>query len=381
MVVAEIPAYTLEEQQLAIASMLRLNNPLINAFLAHHGLKKGNNKAQLQLRITDALEAEVISYADIYKYLHPIESWGRQHIVLFDGPAKNLEEWSDPQWVIAHIENQKLSHLLNIDTPLALPKDLTLSSIKYSNSVLRITAVERREGEVRDPESDYSTETFFPGSAKTDGHVDQPTDPSQTEDIQSQLTIDESIIYRAYRYRIYRGIISFEWDVAANHAFLQISQLPSGEKYEDAITRFDILVSNIIKLGDYSPLCLRSVIARLHELEELRKPEARSQGIAYKTVQGRTIEGKSAAGTLNLLGESVVDTTMSTVRKVSVGHTGNFYWLPPDVNIQDSQNPLTQELHVYLNGDAQRCNFPVLTPESHTRYVLQRIRAIAAGTP
>ena len=192
---------------------------------------------------------------------------------------------------------------------------------------------------------------------------------------------DEIIIYRAYLYQIYRGLIAFEWDTIANHATLQISQLPSGEKYEDAIARFDALTGDFIQLNDFSAVCLRRVIAKLHELEENGTPEAMSKGIAYKTVQGRTIEGKSAGGSLGLLGETVVDTTMSTVRKVSVGHTGNFYWLPPDVNEINSPNPLTHQVHVFLNGDAKRCNFPVHIPEPQIRHVLQRIRAIAEAAP
>jgi hypothetical protein len=364
--------YNTEEQALAVASLLRLNNSLINEFLNNSNIKKGNNKAELRIRITDALEADVISYADIYTYLNPIESWGRQHVVLYEGPAKDLDQWRNPTWVANHIEEQGLTGLLNKDLPLALPKELTLSSIKYSNSTLRITAVERREGEVRDPEFDYETESM--------AHALQ-SDSIAVEIAGTATSIDETIIYRAYRYQVYRGIIAFEWDLMANHATLQISQLPSGEKYEDATARFEVLISNLLNLSDHSAICLRSVITRLHEMEEAKKPEARSKGIAYKTVQGRTIEGKSAGGSLGLLGELVVDTTMSSVRKVSVGHTGNFYWLPPDVNLIASENPLTNEIHVFLNGDARRCNFPVFSPEPQIRYVLQRIRAIAAGTP
>jgi len=372
----QIAVYSPEEQQLAIASLMRLNNALIIDFLTSHGIRKGVNKAELKVRLTDALEAEVISYQDIFRFLNPIESWGKQHVILFDGPTRDLDGWRNPAWVSALIDQHKLSHLVNADLPLALPKELTLTSISYADSILRITAVERREGEVRDPESDYQSESTNPIRYLEPSAIEDPAKQSPLEE-----GLDETIIYRAYRYQVYRGLIAFEWDTLANHATLQISQLPSGEKYEDAMARFDGLVGGFIQLNDYSAVCLRRVIARLHELEENGEPEAMSKGIAYKTVQGRTIEGKSAGGSLGLLGESVVDTTMSTVRKVSVGHTGNFYWLPPDVNEIDSPNPLTSQVHVILNGDAKRCNFPVRVPEPQIRYVLQRIRAIAEAAP
>lgn len=343
--------YSLEEQDLAVASLLRLNNPLILDFLNTRGLKKAANKSEMKLRVTDALEAGTLRYEDIYGFLDPIESWGRQHVILFDGPRSSIDNWRNPTWVLDQINQLGWSRYYNETLLLALPKELTLSSLVHKESTLRITAVERREGLVREPEFDSESELE-----------------------------DDTILYRAYRYQIYRGLIALEWDLVANEAFLQISQLPSGERYEDATSRFDALITNFLQLADFSPISLRSVITRLHELEEQKLPEARSQGIAYKTLLGRTVEGRGAGGSLGLFGELVVDTTMASVRKVSVGHTGNFYWLPPDVNIS-SDNPLTQELHVILIGDSGRINFPILAPESQIRYVLQRIRAIAAGSP
>lgn len=344
------PAYTAEEQELAISSLDRLTVPLVAEFLAGRGLRKAKTKPEMMVRVQDALEAGTLSYGDLFLYLNSIEAWGRQHVTLFDGPKEGVASWLDPAWVSDRASAEGLSELLNAEQPLALPRELTLSSIEYSGAVLRISAVERREGIVR--EHDYDTE--------------------------KRLEDDTTIIYRAYKYLVYRGFIIFEWDLVANQAALRISQLPSGEKYEDARSRFEALIASLLDLGGFSPICLRSVIARLHELEEMKKPEARSQGIAYRTIEGRTVEGRGAGGSLGMMGESVVDTTMSNVRKVSVGHTGNFYWLPADVNVA-SDNPLTNELHVIMNGEARRTNFPVYSPEPQIRYVLQRIRAIASG--
>jgi hypothetical protein len=41
---ADLVTYSSEEQQLAIASMLRLNNALIIEFLTSHDLKKGSTR-------------------------------------------------------------------------------------------------------------------------------------------------------------------------------------------------------------------------------------------------------------------------------------------------------------------------------------------------
>jgi hypothetical protein len=343
------PAYTAEEQELAVASLLRLNNSIVLDFFANHGIKRAYTKAEMKVRLTDALEAGTVSHGAIFLYLNPIESWGRQHVILFDGPKTSIDRWRDPEWVAHHIANCGLKDQYNSTHPHALPKELTLSSISHSVSKIRISGVERREGVVREPDLD----------------TERPYD-------------DDTIFYKAYRYQVYRGHISFEWDLVSNTAFLQISQLPSGEKYEDASARFDSVINNLLSLNDFSALCLRPVIKRLHELEEQKTPEARSHGIAYKTLQGRTVEGRGASGSLGLFGETVIDTTMATVRSVSIGHTGNFYWL---TDASNSSNPLTQEVHVILIGDWRRINFPVYYPEESIRYVLQRIRSIASGPP
>lgn len=80
------------------------------------------------------------------------------------------------------------------------------------------------------------------------------------------------------------------------------------------------------------------------------------------------------------MGEEVIDKSMANVRKIGVGHTGNYYWLPLNVN-SVTHNILTDEVHVALIGEWNRINFTVTYPEDHVRYVLRRIRALASGTP
>ncbi len=175
--------------------------------------------------------------------------------------------------------------------PLALPEKLTLSSIEHTPTSLRITAVERREGALREPELD------------------------KREEVE-----DSEIIYKAYIYKIVRGFTAFEWDLTSNQAFLQVTQLPSGQRYDEAATRFFELVAGILRTDDFTQIDLRHVIKRLHELEESGTPETRSHGMGYKTLQGRTLTGRSSSGSGALLGESVIDDAMASIRKVGVGH-------------------------------------------------------------
>ena len=43
---------------------------------------------------------------------------------------------------------------------------------------------------------------------------------------------------RAYVHRVARSLVAFEWDLIANNAFLQISQLPRGFDYDAVANEF-----------------------------------------------------------------------------------------------------------------------------------------------
>jgi hypothetical protein len=250
-----------------------------------------------------------------------------------------------------HLENHDLDDYLDTQVPLALPEKLTLSAIHYSPEKLRITAVERREGALREPDLD------------------------RTEEVE-----DSEVIYKAYVFKIVRGFSVFEWDLMANQAFMQVTQLPSGQRYEEAASRFMEMINGVLDIGEFSHVELRNVISRLHALEQAGTPEARSHGIGYRTLQGRTLTGRSSTGVGALLGETVIDDAMASIRAVGVGHLGNFYWLP-STDGDRSVNPLEDEVHVELIGEFKRVNFMTSNCERDIRYVLQRIRSLGQPTP
>jgi hypothetical protein len=339
-----IPTYTPQEMDLIINSIMSLKKERIQAFLETHGLDGIGTKAIKRGTLMGALAEGKVHHAQIVAYLDEIEPWGKQHVILFDGPACDISPWRNSQWVRKHLEDKGLDDYLDTQVPLALPDRLTLSSILHTPTRLRITAVERREGALREPELD------------------------RREEVE-----DSEVIYKAYIYKIVRGFTVFDWDLTANQAFLQISQLPSGQRYEEAVSRFGELLDDVLKIGDFAQVELRNVISRLHELEEAGTPEARSHGIGYRTLQGRTLTGRSSTGTGALLGESVIDDAMASIRAVGVGHLGNFYWLP-SADGDRTTNPLEDEIHVELIGEYKRVNFMTPSCERDLRYVLQRIR-------
>jgi hypothetical protein len=226
------------------------------------------------------------------------------------------------------------------------------SSIEHDRSRLRIIAIKRREGYERKEEYDQTSET-------PDG---------------------EAIELRAYLYRVTRSLVVFEWNLVDNTASLQISQLPSGSKYEDVAEEFFNLVSDWLNISLFSMLDLQPVIKNLHRLEEEGSLETRSHGINYRTLGGRKVDGKSPSSDDSLLGEAVIDEAFRAIREKGVGHLGNFYWLPRSKN-KSTNNPIEKDLHVIILGSLNRINLPTPNMEQTVRYVLSRIRHHSAALP
>lgn len=341
------PSYSKQEEDFVVNSLMRLKKEKIQVFLESHGCDGTGTKVAKREELMEALSEGTITYNGIIKYLDLIEPWGKQHVLLYEGKIENLNSWRDPKLVLPKFEKHGLGKTIKSHISLALPDKLTVSSIELSNKKLRITAIERREGALREPELD------------------------KRDEVQ-----DLEVVYKAYVYTVVRGFSIFEWDLVTNQAFLQITQLPTGHRYDDAAMRFFDLLDGIIDMGGFTLLDLRGVITKLHELEESGKPETRSHGIGYRTLQGRTLTGKSSSGSNALFGETVIDDAMARIRKVGVGHLGNFYWLPKDEN-SISLNPLEEEVHVELIGEFSRVNFMSGCTEEGIRYVLQRIRILS----
>jgi len=340
------PVFTDDEQAQIVTDFLALKKTLIRDFLAGIGLAKSGTKEDIRSRIEDALSDGTVSSSQIVQFLDDVIPWGKQHVFLYKGPESSNASWKKTDWLAKLLKQHRLGKYLNAKLPLALPEKMKVSSILHDGSRLRITAIKKREWWERDPDYDAATVT------------DEGTD----------------VELRAFLHRVTRSLVAFEWDLNANTAFLQISQLPTGFRYEDVAQEFFDLIAAWLDISRFSIVDLRPVIKKLHELEEAGTAESRSHGINYRTLQGRRFEGKSASPADPLLGEAVIDAALGAIRDSGVGHLGNFYWLPSALT-NPVINPLDAELHVIIVGSLNRINFPTPNDEQTIRYVLSRIRS------
>lgn len=337
------PSFTQDEQALIITDLLALKKDQIGEFLAGAGLPKSGTKEVLRGRIEEALEDGSLAMSQIVQFLDSVIPWGKQHVYLYKGPQSPIADWRNETWVSNLLKKHRLGKYLNASLPLVLPDKMKVSSILHDPKRLRITAVKRRDWWERDADYDDSTVS------------------EEGDDVE----------LRAFVHRVTRSLVAFEWDLVANTAMLQISQLPRGFDYAEVAEEFFELIENWLDRSLFSVIDLRPPIAKLHELEEAGTGEARSHGIDYRTLQGRQFGGKSASPADPLLGELPIDTALRAVRKSGIGHLGNFYWTASN---NGHVHVLTSEVHVIVVGFRNRVNFPTPNNESTVRYVLSRIR-------
>ena len=341
--------YSEEEREKVIQYFMKFEGDIIREFLASYGLPKSGIKPKLRLRIQNALDEGTLEYKDLVNFLDTMAPLGKQHVFLYDGPESNVvTKWREEEHYSEVIEDNGLSEYLNSRLPLILPKTLTPSSIKYTTGrELEIYAVERREHWKRKQECD-----------------------------ERRIQKNKEIEFRAYLHQVTRGIMIFRWNLVSNNAILQISQLPSYFKYEEAEERFAELIRPLLNLELFQKIDLRPVIKELHRLEGTSNPVARSHSIGYRTLGGRAVSVQSPTYRDSVLGEQDLDSALSNISRQSVGHNGNFYWLPSSTNPADG-NPLAKEVHTIIVGTKNRINFTTQNKEEDLKYVLSRVQVLS----
>jgi hypothetical protein len=340
--------YSAEEQQALIDFVLALRKLHIQDFLKQVELPKSGTKQDLRERLQEALDGGDLTYERLVDFLDTVAPWGKQHVFLYQGPRSDVQAWKDPDHTHRLLKQHHLGKLFNASLPLILPEKLTLSSVMHADGRLRVTAVEKREYSERTPEHDEEKETKS----------------------------GDRIILKAYVQHLTRTLAAFEWDLNANVATLQITQLQEEGDYEKLAEKFGQLVKPWLDVKQFGSVDLHPVIKTLHEMERNGKCEVRSHRIDYRSLRGTSVSVRSASPRDSVFGEDDIDLAMDGVGKNSVGRLGNFYWLS-GVKPGPAANPLTGDVHVIIVGANSRVNFPTPNAQDVVRYVLQRVRAIS----
>lgn len=343
------PEFTEDEQAQIVTDLLALKKTQIGKFLESVDLPKSGTKDEIKNRIEEALDGGGISLAKVVEFLDEVIPWGKQHVYLYKGPSSSIDNWKKADKLVKLLAKHQLKKYLNAKLPLALPEKMRVSSILHDGDRLRVTAIKKRDWWERNDDYD---------------------DEAVTEE-------GEDVDLRAFVHRVTRSLVSFEWDLNANVALLQIAQLPTGLYYDDVAKEFFELVKKWLDVKLFSVVDLRPLIKKLHRLESTANAETRSHGRNYRSLEGRAIDIRSASKEQPVLGEVKLDAALADLEQSGVARIGNFYWLPKTL-AHGPPNPLDDELHVIVIGSRQRISFPTPNNEQTLRYVLSRIRSHSA---
>lgn len=303
------------------------------------------NKSKLVDRLLDALQNEVLSRPDLVRFLNETDRWGKQHIFLFEGASAGLlAKWSSPSMTASLAKVREVAPCLNVELPLILPPTLELASVVHSRTELTIVAIEKRVGLSRDPDHD-----------------------------ESQLKDGRHLIKKAYVRSTHRGLIAFHWDFLKNEPMLQISQLPSGTKYEDVRDRFLEKVVDWFPLDQFTPLNIPAAIKKLDTMIKAGSGDARTQAVTYEDAGGYKVKADSPSQKASLQGARHVEKAIAPFIKVAAGHQGNFYWLPA---VNGASNPLAMEMRTVFQGNKGRVAFTKAHGRIPLLYVLAQIRGL-----
>jgi hypothetical protein len=343
-------AYTDEERKLIDRYIARLRVPAIKDFLRESEQKISGSKQALLERIEEALKSGDVSYTQLVHFLDEVEPWRAQQVFLFGASSLNLEPYRTPEAFDRHLRSHHASKPFRQPVPLVLPDGLTVASIQHDGRRIRITAVERREGWLRD----------------------ESLDPQGTE----RTVEDEELELRAYVRRVTRGLITFEWDIIENLAMMQVSRLPSGENYDEARERFENLVSRWLDARTFPLINLPKAIKTLHIAEEVRKaasqpPMLKSYGVEYARQGGGRLAGVGATAEDSVTDDPALSASLQQFRNVSQGRRGNFYWTLDSLGA----DYVGSTAHAIVFASTRRITFPTDNLDEATiRHVLTDIR-------
>lgn len=334
---------TRNEDKIAVINCLfNLKNYHLQEFLEKHRISKAGKKSDLIDRIITSIEENSLQLEDLIDYYDDIAPNDKQHVFLFNGPQEEIvNKWIDGSNRKKLIKSNDLEPIYNKKNPLTFPRELKLESVIFRSHMLSIKAVQGRE------------------------YFDRRQEMDEYRTMNGQF-----YVFRAYEKKYSRGNIFFNWNLINNTAELKITQLPSGDKYEDEENKFKMLIQDWLNLNAFPKLNLKTAISKLHEMEESTSGILRSHGFNYVTNAGNIVTARSATCDDSVIGERVLNTALRSVRMHGQGNLGNFYWICN----RPTAALIRKDVHFIVVGEKNRVNFTTPNNSEDIQHVLSKIR-------
>jgi hypothetical protein len=299
------------------------------AFLRDRGLAFSGTKEKLRARFEEYLVDRRVPADDLVQLLNEIEGWGNQHLYLYRAPDRLLEPWWEEASARERLADLGLESLFGRQRPLVLPDQATLASIEWAPDRARFVWVEKR----------------------------QWTERASEQDIEQ-----DDMVWQAYRRKVTRGLVAFDWDLVSGDAMLMIQRLPAGRTYRPVRDRYEAELAQIVGLDHFQRVRVGPAI---HPIE--RSDEVRRRQLTYRTLRGGEAALTSANQWTDAYADPILNRAGQALQDDTAGLRGNFYWLPV-------AGKLGGEVHTKIYGSDERIGIFGEHREGDVRYVISRIR-------
>jgi len=240
-------------KRLAAGIIRAQGNRFIKELMRDKKIRMGANKEDFNRNLDAAIESGTLRLDDVDRWLKRVEGWGNQHVYLYRISDALRATLTEPK-IVENVAGARLKKVWNGKTLLQFPEEPQLTSISFSDSVLRLVWQETSPGWTPVPEKDYIEE--------------------------EGLDVYE---YRAYRKIEWRAITRFEAHLEKGIAALFIANPIEGEEHKKAIAAVKSVLAKLLDLPalEKEMLDIRSVSKNMDQrnvpTNQIPSPEIKAQ--------------------------------------------------------------------------------------------------------
>jgi hypothetical protein len=155
--VPSTPEKITDLKRLAASIIRAQGNRFIKELLRIKGIRIGANKDDFERNLTDAIETGRLGPADVDEWLKHVEGWGDHHVYLYNIPSALRAGLTEPK-IRRRVQDAGLEDVWNGKTLSEFPEEPKLTSISFTDSVLRLVWQEASPGWTPVPEKNYVKE-------------------------------------------------------------------------------------------------------------------------------------------------------------------------------------------------------------------------------
>lgn len=247
-------------KRLAAGIIREQGNRFIKELLRAKDIRIGTNKAEFERNVVDAIETRRLTLNDVADWLTDVEGWGNQHVYLYKLSTTLQRQLTKPR-IRERVRAAGLDKVWEGQTVSAFPDVPELTSVSFTDSILRLIWQESSPGWTPAPEKNYIEE--------------------------EGLDIFE---YRAWRKVERRTITRFEVHLDKGLAGLFVASPIEGEEHRAALNEAKRVIAMLMNLAELERKQLDiSVVAR--NLDQQNLPTNAAPHPSVKTQKSRLTSG------------------------------------------------------------------------------------------